>query len=59
VAGLSTEVRQRLAETQPVTLGQAARVPGVTPAAISILMVHLKKRSLRAAARAAPARDRA
>jgi tRNA uridine 5-carboxymethylaminomethyl modification enzyme len=45
VAGLSTEVRQRLAEARPMTLGQAARVPGVTPAAISILLVHLKKRS--------------
>jgi tRNA uridine 5-carboxymethylaminomethyl modification enzyme len=46
IAGLSTEVRQRLAEIQPTTLGQAARVPGVTPAAISILLVHLKKRGL-------------
>jgi tRNA uridine 5-carboxymethylaminomethyl modification enzyme len=46
VAGLSTEVRQRLSEARPVTLGQAGRVPGVTPAAISILMVHLKKRSM-------------
>ncbi|HKZ73538.1 MAG TPA: tRNA uridine-5-carboxymethylaminomethyl(34) synthesis enzyme MnmG [Steroidobacteraceae bacterium] len=45
VAGLSTEVRQRLAEGRPATLGQAARIPGVTPAAISILLVHLKKRS--------------
>jgi len=45
VAGLSTEARQRLQETRPATLGQAARVPGVTPAAISILLVHLKKRS--------------
>ena len=46
VAGLSTEARQRLAEALPATLGQAARVPGVTPAAISILLVHLKKRGL-------------
>ncbi len=53
VAGLSTEARQRLAEIRPATLGQAARVPGVTPAAISILMVHLKKRSLRARDRVA------
>jgi tRNA uridine 5-carboxymethylaminomethyl modification enzyme len=45
ITGLSTEVRQRLAEARPMTLGQAARVPGVTPAAISILLVHLKKRS--------------
>jgi len=45
VSGLSTEVRQRLSEARPGTVGQAARVPGVTPAAISILLVHLKKRS--------------
>jgi tRNA uridine 5-carboxymethylaminomethyl modification enzyme len=46
IAGLSHEVRQKLAEARPVTVGQAGRVPGVTPAAISILLVHLKKRSL-------------
>ncbi len=45
VTGLSTEVRQRLSEIRPATLGQAARTPGVTPAAVSILLVHLKKRS--------------
>jgi tRNA uridine 5-carboxymethylaminomethyl modification enzyme len=44
VKGLSTEVRQRLAEVRPATLGQAARVPGVTPAAVSLLLIHLKKR---------------
>ena len=43
VPGLSTEVRQRLGEVCPATLGQAARIPGVTPAAISILLVYLKK----------------
>lgn len=53
VAGLSTEVRQRLSEIRPATVGQAARVPGVTPAAISILLVHLKKRSLAARSRVA------
>ena len=47
VSGLSNEVRQRLTEVRPGTLGQAARIPGVTPAAISLLLVHLKKRSLR------------
>lgn len=47
LTALSHEVRQRLAEARPVTLGQAGRVPGVTPAAISILLVHLKKRSQR------------
>ncbi len=44
VAGLSNEARQRLAESRPSTLGQASRLPGMTPAAVSILLVHLKKR---------------
>ena len=44
VAGLSNEVRQRLAETRPATVGQAARIPGITPAAVSLLLVHLKRR---------------
>ena len=44
LAGLSNEVRQKLAEIRPATLGQAARVPGVTPVAVGILLVHLKKR---------------
>src|SRR3989442_10028767 len=39
VPGLSTEIRERLAEVRPRSLGQASRVPGVTPAAISILTV--------------------
>ncbi len=43
VRGLSSEVRQKLAAQRPATLGQAARIPGVTPAAISLLLVHLKK----------------
>jgi tRNA uridine 5-carboxymethylaminomethyl modification enzyme len=43
VAGLSNEVRQKLADVRPATVGQAARVAGVTPAAVSILLVHLKK----------------
>jgi tRNA uridine 5-carboxymethylaminomethyl modification enzyme len=43
IAGLSNEVRQKLADVRPATLGQASRVPGVTPAAISILIVHLKR----------------
>jgi tRNA uridine 5-carboxymethylaminomethyl modification enzyme len=45
VAGLSNEVRQKLAQVRPATVGQAARVAGVTPAAVSILLVHLKKSS--------------
>lgn len=43
VDGLSFEVRQRLKEVRPETLGQAGRISGVTPAAISLLMVHLKR----------------
>jgi tRNA uridine 5-carboxymethylaminomethyl modification enzyme len=44
VSGLSNEARQRLREVRPETLGQAARIPGLTPAAVSLLLVHLKKR---------------
>ena len=43
IAGLSNEVRQTLALARPVTLGQASRLPGLTPAAIAILLVHLKR----------------
>ncbi len=46
VHGLSNEVSQKLAEQRPYTLGQASRISGITPAAISILRVHLKKRSV-------------
>jgi tRNA uridine 5-carboxymethylaminomethyl modification enzyme len=44
VHGLSVEVRQRLAEHRPETIGQASRIQGVTPAAVSLLLVHLKRR---------------
>ena len=44
VGGLSNEARQRLRDVRPETLGQAARIPGLTPAAVSLLLVHLKKR---------------
>jgi tRNA uridine 5-carboxymethylaminomethyl modification enzyme len=43
VRGLSNEARQKLATQRPETLGQAARISGVTPAAISLLLVHLKR----------------
>lgn len=43
VKGLSNEVRQKLIDHRPATLGQAGRISGVTPAAISLLLVHLKK----------------
>ncbi|HEX4916926.1 MAG TPA: tRNA uridine-5-carboxymethylaminomethyl(34) synthesis enzyme MnmG, partial [Limnobacter sp.] len=46
VLGLSKEVQQKLNMHKPDTIGQAGRIQGVTPAAISLLLVHLKKRSL-------------
>jgi len=46
VRGLSAEVCEKLARRRPATVGQAARIEGVTPAAISLLLVHLKRRSL-------------
>jgi tRNA uridine 5-carboxymethylaminomethyl modification enzyme len=46
VHGLSIEVRQKLAQARPQTLGQASRMQGVTPAAISLLLVHIKRRKV-------------
>jgi len=43
VRGLSAEVREKLTRVRPATLGQAARIPGVTPAAVSLLLIHLKR----------------
>jgi tRNA uridine 5-carboxymethylaminomethyl modification enzyme len=43
VLGLSNEVQQKLNKGKPTTLGQASRISGVTPAAISLLLVHLKR----------------
>ena len=51
VRGLSTEVREKLELHRPASVGQAARIAGVTPAAISLLLVHLKKRELSARTR--------
>ncbi|MEN8176349.1 MAG: tRNA uridine-5-carboxymethylaminomethyl(34) synthesis enzyme MnmG [Pseudomonadota bacterium] len=45
VRGLSGEVREKFTRHRPATLGQAARIPGVTPAAVSLLLIHLKKKS--------------
>ncbi|NOR68422.1 MAG: tRNA uridine-5-carboxymethylaminomethyl(34) synthesis enzyme MnmG [Methylomarinum sp.] len=45
VSGLSNEVSEKLKSQKPETLGQASRIPGITPAAISLLLVHLKKKS--------------
>ncbi|MCK5263746.1 MAG: tRNA uridine-5-carboxymethylaminomethyl(34) synthesis enzyme MnmG, partial [Gammaproteobacteria bacterium] len=47
VRGLSTEISQKLRDHRPETIGQAGRIPGMTPAAISLLMVHLKKNKAR------------
>jgi tRNA uridine 5-carboxymethylaminomethyl modification enzyme len=49
LGGLSSEIRQKLAKHRPRTVGQASRIQGVTPAAISILLVHLKRAALAAA----------
>ena len=49
IGALSVEVRQKLDKQRPQTLGQASRISGVTPAAISLLLVHLKKRGFGAA----------
>ena len=43
VIGLSNEVKQKLSEAQPESIARASRLPGITPAAISLLMVHIKK----------------
>ncbi len=50
VRGLSTEVLQILKTHRPLTVGQAARLSGITPAAISLILVHLKRQQLRSAA---------
>jgi tRNA uridine 5-carboxymethylaminomethyl modification enzyme len=49
VRGLSVEVRQKLTAQRPQTIGQASRISGVTPAAIALLLVHLKRRDAGAA----------
>jgi tRNA uridine 5-carboxymethylaminomethyl modification enzyme len=53
VRGLSTEVRQKLGKQRPQTVGQASRISGVTPAAVSLLLVHLRKARLATGAVAA------
>ncbi len=45
VPGLSAEVREKLVKSQPATIGQASRIPGMTPAAVSLLLIHLKRKS--------------
>ena len=50
VAGLSNEALQKLMASRPVTLGQASRLEGMTPSAVSLLLIHLKKRQLKKSA---------
>ena len=50
VAGLSAEVCEKLSSHRPATLGQAARIPGMTPAAVSLLLVHLRRGDARQSA---------
>ncbi|PXF30762.1 tRNA uridine 5-carboxymethylaminomethyl modification protein [Pokkaliibacter plantistimulans] len=46
IGGLSNEIRSKLKNIRPSSIGQAGRIPGVTPAAVSLLLVHLKKRQV-------------
>lgn len=46
IEGLSNEVKQKLSEAKPATLARASRIPGITPAAISLILITLKKRGL-------------
>jgi tRNA uridine 5-carboxymethylaminomethyl modification enzyme len=50
IGGLSNEVKQKLQQVRPGTIGQAGRISGVTPAAVSLLLIHLKKASYRQSA---------
>ena len=54
VRGLSVEVQQKLNQHMPETVGQATRISGMTPAAISLLLVHLKRGFMMAAANRLP-----
>jgi tRNA uridine 5-carboxymethylaminomethyl modification enzyme len=54
VASLSFEARQKLAQHRPETLGQASRISGITPATVSLLLIHLKKGGFKGFATVAP-----
>ena len=47
--GLSNEIKQKFTEFAPKTIGHAARIEGVTPASLSVLLVHLKKQKMKKA----------
>ena len=47
ISGLSNELRQKIERVKPKTIGQASRISGITPAALNILMIHIKKMKLR------------
>ena len=49
VRGLSSEAREKLDQVRPDTIGQASRIPGMTPAAVSLVLLHLKKMRKRVA----------
>jgi len=51
VPGLSNEVRQKLMDAKPATLGQAGRIEGVTPASLAVLLAWLKKKNSKATGR--------
>lgn len=57
VTALSFEARQKLAKHRPETLGQASRISGITPASISLLLIHLKKGGFKGFARTTEAQD--
>jgi len=50
IIGLSAEVRQKLQRVRPATFGQAARIEGMTPAALAAILVHIKRRESRQSA---------
>jgi tRNA uridine 5-carboxymethylaminomethyl modification enzyme len=58
IQGLRNEAREKLNEVQPATLGQASRIPGVTPGDLAVLVVHLRRERCRLPEPAAVASDR-
>ena len=46
ISGLSNELKQKLKKVKPSTIGQASRISGITPAALNILLIHIKKNDI-------------